>query len=99
MTAVAQLPAPSTATEETQKRHSGNSLIFWSGGLGGGAVWLSFFLISFVVLDSNNPSTRLDLHSLRATRLAMSEGGEAAESNGRHGQTRTADLLRVKQAL
>ena len=30
--------------------------------------------------------------------LAFRERGEG-ESNGRHGQTRTADLLRVKQAL
>jgi hypothetical protein len=29
------------------------------------------------------------------SREALSQG----ESNGRHGQTRTADLLRVKQAL
>jgi hypothetical protein len=29
----------------------------------------------------------------------MSEAREAAESNGRHGWTRTTDLLRVKQAL
>ena len=29
----------------------------------------------------------------------MSEAAKAAESNGRHGRTRTADLLHVKQAL
>jgi hypothetical protein len=53
-----------------------------------------------------DPSTR-PLHGLargglakEAHGLAMSEAARrAAESSGRHERTRTADLLRVKQAL
>jgi hypothetical protein len=35
----------------------------------------------------------------RCRRPSPSEAATAAESNGRHGRTRTADLLHVKQAL
>src|SRR6187399_2071920 len=40
-----------------------------------------------------------DIRLARMTGPAMSEPIEAGESNGRHGRTRTADLLHVKQAL
>jgi hypothetical protein len=58
-----------------------------------------FSFVEHVIGDMRSRLERIQLTSCSRELACHERGRDAAESNGRHGQTRTADLLRVKQAL